>query len=267
MADKRIERKIWLIDYTVMMLLGSFMLGCVIFWVSFAKLSVQLPFLSFPIFLGEILLVLCLFLLLVKWEIKPPAIPVWYWMVLAYAGWVLGKAVEGYPASGAYSFRNAALFYYPFFVLIGYSSFRRDVFSSPVIQWLFLAGLLVLKVTTGFNGYYQYLYFALGLAIVLRWPLWWQKLLGAVGLLMMFPCKSFFQDSKNIVVGHVVAFVFLLFVFYVWISPRLGKIGSWVLLLCLTAVLICGLVFFSGQNKIKILRKPAVIVDLLKEYD
>ncbi len=267
MADKRIERKLWLIDYTVMILLGSFMLGCGIFWISFAKLSVQLPFLDFPIFTGEIVLALCLLLLLIKWEIKPPQMNVWYWLLAIYAIWVFVKAVHGYRTFGAYSLRNAALFYYPFFALVGYGCFRRDIFSSPVIQWLFLAGLLVLKVTIGFNGYYQYLYFALGLAIVLRWPLWWQKFLGAIGLLMMFPYKSFFQEGKNIVAGNMLASIFLFFVLYVWVSPRLGKLWRWLFLSCVAAVLIFGFLCFAGKNKVKIVSKPTVIIDLLKEYD
>ena len=111
--DDKTGRPLCRIDRATLIILGCFTFGYSVFWTSFAKLYIQLPFLDFPVFVGEVLLAVCLFLLAAKWGIKPVQMNAWYWLLAAYAAWVLVKAVGGYRAFGPLSFRNAALFYYP----------------------------------------------------------------------------------------------------------------------------------------------------------
>ncbi len=90
----------------------------VIFGSSFAELSVQLPRLDFPIFIGELLLLFCVIVFIGHLVKEPVMLKGWHAGAMAYAGWVVLKAVDGYISGGSYGLRNAALFYYPLFALL-----------------------------------------------------------------------------------------------------------------------------------------------------
>ena len=94
-----------ILDNIGLFLIGLFSLGYLLFDRRFAELHRQFPFLNFPIFVGEILLFLCVILLVIKKS------NIWYYLLFSYFGFVLIKALWGYFEWGPLAFRHSALFY------------------------------------------------------------------------------------------------------------------------------------------------------------
>lgn len=86
----------------------------------FAQLHITLPFLDFPVFVGELLLVCCFLLLFIKHKTvglklnfqRNKGVVLFLFF---YGTFVLVKALYGYFHHGPLALRNAALFYYPYF--------------------------------------------------------------------------------------------------------------------------------------------------------
>jgi len=91
----------------------------------FAQIHVRLGFLPFPIFVGEILLFICLlFFLSVSRDAKlfdRRSIV----LLGLYFGWVFLKALINYYYDGPLTCRNAALFYYPIFAVFAYCFYQK----------------------------------------------------------------------------------------------------------------------------------------------
>ncbi len=136
-------------------ILGIFSLFYVIFSRNFAELRVQVPFFNFPIFVGEILLFICLVLSFFVFDFY--SIKGWRWGVIFYFAYVIGRALGGYCLWGPLAFRHAALFYYPIFIFFGFMFYKRAFLTEPLK--IFIALLILALCITG----YFYLYWILAL--------------------------------------------------------------------------------------------------------
>ena len=100
---------------------------------NFAEIHLKLPFLDFPIFIGEILLAACLALFVMRWRQGGIVLTPWQNLFLIFWGLVVVRALWDYALWGPLSFRNAALFYYLIFAFFGYTFYQRRYFTQKVI--------------------------------------------------------------------------------------------------------------------------------------
>lgn len=187
-------------------LLCIFSLGYSLFHRSFAELHVQPSFLDFPLFIGEILLIICFVLSLFVIDFRNPQR--WHWAMLVFYIFVLAKAFYGYFQWGPLAFRHAALFYYPIFILFGALFYKRDFFSEffkiilisffliifltrwPMPYWFFTVGSIVFILCLSLKNK-KVRYFCLFL------------------LFIFFPYFSLMTASRNILLGNVFGIIFL----------------------------------------------------------
>src|SRR3990167_4598330 len=138
-----------------LVLLGFFCLLYAIFARTFAELNIQLSLLDFPIFIGEIFMLLCFVLVVAYWSISPPTSHLLQYVFVLYFIWLILKVVIGYSEWGCLTLRNAALFYYPFFSIVGYCFFNKYAFVPRTGIYIFLIIYLAFHFLS-FSGYHQF---------------------------------------------------------------------------------------------------------------
>jgi len=116
-------------SYCGLVLLGIVCSGYFLFERNFAEIHLSLPFLDFPIFLGEIFLFLSLIPFLGLAIINRKSVSGWQIFFLLYFVFVLIKALGGRGTWGVLALRHAALFYCPLFAVFGYAFYRHEFFS------------------------------------------------------------------------------------------------------------------------------------------
>ena len=159
-------------------LLAAICAGYFLFSRRFAELHLNLPFLDFPVFAGEIILFICLLLLGLKWKARQkegygrmcPATFKLCLLFFGYAVFILIKALFGYSKWGSLAFRDAALFYYPIFAIFGYVFYKPNFFkgSRTVIFVLLLALLFITKFD--FYSYFALSGFFLAIILIRKYP-------------------------------------------------------------------------------------------------
>jgi hypothetical protein len=169
-------------------------LGYVLFGASFAQLRLEFSFLNFPIFIGEILLGLTSLLFIVKSVVLMPdthsssrqkwELGRWGWILGAYLFFILLKAFCGYHAWGPLAFRDAALFYYPFFAVFGYSFWSQDLLMDKTRR----LGLAVIFF----------------IFILHQYALFWPCSLIIIGVILALEAKSF--KERMVLIGAVFLF-------------------------------------------------------------
>lgn len=254
------------IDRTGLLAIGIFCLCYSIFWSSFAENHITVPFLNFPIFVGEILLAVCMILLAFKWKVTGFRFNPWYYFLGAYVGWITIKALGGYFVFGPLAFRNAALFYYPLFAVISYHFFSKEYFSQRAIAVLLIIFLLA-KISVGFIKYFFFPYFALSLILILRIEQRWLRYGACLVLPCLFPYKTFFHGSRSFLLGNIAAFLFLTpsFIFGILNVEKKYKVYF---LLVMMAILGLGILKFSrSARQIESLMTPVRFMEKFKEYD
>jgi hypothetical protein len=183
-------------------------LGYIVFSGSFAELRVQLPFLDFPIFIGELLLIACLVLFLLKSSkeksFNKTGILIWS----AYLAFVCIKAVSGYWSWGALAFRDAALFYYPLFGLFGYTFWSRGIFGRKARRTIFalIMCLLIFRVFYFFWPM-SLLLFAVLVALQESGS---ERMLLLSGALLLAPYEALFPSTRTVVLASISSTVFLI---------------------------------------------------------
>lgn len=238
-----------------------------LFWSTFAEIHIVLPFLDFPIFIGEILLFECVVLLVLKWRINKVKFNYRYYLFFLYVAWVLVRALHGYLEWGPLALRNAALFYYPFFAVIGYNFYRNDLFNQKAVMVLFII-ILIAKVVMGTNlvCYFLTPYFVLSIVLILRMKQRWVQYVAFGVLLFFFPYKDFLQGSRSFLVAN---FVILSFLFFSYVLGML-KFRRTIKILSLALFFLSSvLVFlkFAPSEKVKSLTTPQSIIKKIQEYD
>ncbi len=207
--------------YKVVDMLGVLSIGCIclgyIFGSStFAELSIQFSFLNFPIFIGEVLTLFCLGLLFIKSELKVRNLKRWQYVLAAYICFVLAKTFLGYCIWGPLALRHAALFYYPIFVVFGFSFFKREYFKEEIKYFIsaLIMGLFV------YGEIFHYINFTLVIVGVVTTFSIRNKVLRYVLLsifLFLTPYEKLFHTSRMMIVANLTSMAFLI----VFLMPSL----------------------------------------------
>jgi hypothetical protein len=236
-----------------------------IFWSNFAETHISLPFLDFPIFIGELILGGCIVLVAVKWKITGMPSNRWFLLLAGYMIWMLSKALWGYYTCGALALRNAALFYYPMFAFL-IVQFLRTEFTKQWIIYTAFSALIFMKAHVGFVEYFLFPYFALCMVLILKMHNRWGKLIALLAVIYFFPYKMFFQGSRSYVLGNFSAFLFLSLA---WIFGLLRFQRKYKIMLfsVMLTVLFIGLLTYAKKTQLKSLTTPFQIMEELRQTD
>jgi hypothetical protein len=164
--QQKINNDIWL-SRIGFGLIFCYCLLASIFFSYFAQMHLSLSFLPFPVFVGEILLFICLVLFFCVSRDAKLFNQRSVLLLSLYFGWVLVKALINYHYDGPLTCRNAALFYYPVFAVFAYCFYQKADISRKILMALaFLAaGVLFFKVM---NVWYWWTYVTLFVIAVLN---------------------------------------------------------------------------------------------------
>jgi len=216
-----LEKRQYWIDVCGLVAMGVFSLAYILFGKFFAELHIQIPFLDFPIFVGEILLLTCVALFFFKYKNNILIVNRWHYFVIGYFAFIIIKAIYGYWVWGPLAFRHAALFYYPMFIILGYVFYERKFFKD----WATLAILLVLFlmfITKKFESPWILTCF-LTATIFIRgyWPKKNIKYFLFALLLIVTPYKFLFRASRMMLLSNFISILFVLSVFWKILNVRL----------------------------------------------
>jgi len=217
---------------------------------SFAEIHLTLRFLPFPVFISEIVLLICF--LLLAWVSKDRKFFTLRTTLLLglYFGWVGVKALVNYAYDGPLTFRNAALFYYPIFSVFAYCFYLRAMLPRNVLMSLaFLAaGIMFFK---GMVAWYWWTYVMLFIVAVwntrslqLRWVGW----MFLVVIFLLGP-EYFYKGPRAHFVSVFCAIFFLSFYFGALLLKR-HKFVRLGILLAVFLLFILGFFVFADRNAV-----------------
>ncbi len=238
-----------IIDWTVLSILGVFCYCYSIFWSNFAELNIQFPFLNFPIFVGEMLLGFCIIMFFIKWKNSPIQLNRWHYLLFAYMLFVLFKAFYGYFEWGPLAFRNAALFYYPLFIVIGYYFYDSKFFKNRFVRYTILS-LLIITVFLR-QGYKTFYFGYLMLTLLLFMEIKRRKLRYILIISFVVICYTnlliTLLGGRNVLVSSLVGYTFLSVVI-VWYFLNLKAMHKRIILLFLFVLLVIAFWSISGNK-------------------
>jgi len=262
-SDKKLRANLCL-DSLGLFVIGIFCLGYALFVRRFAELHLQLPFLDFPIFVGEILLFICLILLIIKWKLNPPRVRLWHYYLSFYLLFVLIKAFGGYFKYGPLAFRHAALFYYPLFAVFSYFFYKKDIFRTKTNIFLLLLIIFIMGLPQ-FNHYFLLSCFLLSLIFIKTYPRKSFRYLLFSLLLIYVPFKNFFYTSRTMLVSNLVAGTYLMFVLpFVLRTKKSCKI---MISMLIFLFLLGGFLLKFEDKNVKPLANLKALIEQYKEYD
>jgi hypothetical protein len=236
-----------------------------LFGTPFAELHISF-FQAFPVFIGEIVLGLCMLLFFWRTSLLKSALSwrvLWFWVI--FGVWILVKACFGYAHTGAYALRNAAMFYYSFTGLFVYV-FMKGVYSfldtlpgfkskhssfAVVLAVLLALGQVVISI----GPFGRYIMLMLLLAFFIGQE---RRVVAAGGCVLVLVCAVFagFFDCVNR--AHLVALtmVVIFFAGFFFTTRLSGRLLRFLLGVCV-CVLFAGLIWFrSNQNTVRSLMAP-----------
>ncbi len=258
-----------ILDFIILGLLCLFGAGYSLLNRTFAQLHLQLSFLPFPVFIGEILFAVCLILLLLKERLqgypflknKPRSFAAGLIFFLLFIGL---KAGTGYLAYGPLAFRNAALFYYIVFVWIAASAYNRRFFQPAVIFSLifFFTTSIVIRPLNCYM-YFMFSYILLSLLLIIRLP---QKRIRwmIVSVLFLFiPYLYILGSSRaNIVASIAGMCVFLL----LYLSKSMVKVRFLRIFVSILVFLFAAAFFVMTFSRTEEIRSLTRIKGFLAQY-
>lgn len=254
------------INDTGVVLVGLLSLGYCIFLRRFAELHIILPYLSFPIFIGEIVLVICLILFFLKHYFMRNKITFTLFFIgtAVYVLFILMKTLYGYCLWGALSLRHAALFYYPLFAVLGYSFFRMEFFSKRMNLFL----IVVLMGTFFGTGFYDYDAFTCFILITILLNTFKHKETKYVvlSLFLLFGYhKLFFQGSRALLVSNLVSSLFIIAVLPFML--KIKKNHKLIAFSFLFFLLTMGLLKFADKNSLESMTNLNETLKLYNTYE
>ena len=256
-----------MIDLVGLVSVGVICLLYSLYWSNFAEVHVTLPFLNFPIFVGEILLFWCAVLLAVKWALNGFGLSRSYGLFIIYVVWLLIKALHGYFVWGPLALRNAALFYYPLFLFAGFQFYRKEFFRPLVVYGVFFL-LLLVRVIQGPEFMYYFLppYVLLSLVLVLKMPSRMIRWLALLLLAVSIPKNMIFNGSRSYILANLGTVLFFC-VTSVLCLPRFKMRTKVLGLAGIFAAVIFMFFRYAPPEKVKSLTTPKYIMEELKAYD
>lgn len=235
------------IDYTLMTVLSFFCLAYISHMgKSFAEINVQFPFLNFPVFVGEFLLMGCVVLFLVRTSFCGIRLNRWWALIILYVCFFMVKAGWGYNHYGPLAFRHAALFYYFLFAVIAYHCYRPEFFKWWVIliyfgalHWMFFSGQ--------FYDWWMMPRIFMGLILAYKFPNRLAGMLLAASVLVLTPYQYFLQTSRSIILANFASVSFLILAAGAVIGEK--KRSAFLIGSSLLIILFGWYVFYMSGNK------------------
>jgi len=242
-----------LLDRIGLASIGLFSLSYLLFMRKFAELHIQLPFFDFPVFVGEILLFVCLTLLFMKWIISREKLKVWQYVFFIYLIFVLIKAGYGYSKWGALALRHSALFYYPLFAICSCSFYKSEFFNKRVksilaVLLIIAARMYIPALHITFHKWFGFTCFILALIVIKKYPKERNKSILFFLFLIFTPYKHFFLTSRMMLLSNAITLTFLIFAL-VFISKIKAKHKTFVFVSSVICTFV-GLVMFGPVNEI-----------------
>lgn len=247
---KELERseKNKLIDYAGLYLIGILSFGYLLFYRVFAKLHVDLHFIKTPIFVGDIVFIVCFFLVFLKWLINPKKINSFTYLFLIYLSFVITKTLWGYFHWGPLALRHSVLFCYPLFSVFTFSFFRNDFFE-PKKNLFFIFVLFFVFKFFAYHPYFTLTCLSLMLVLINNRPEKPVRYILYFILLLILPYKVLFGTSRTFITGNIFALIYagigLLIILKI---KRLYKI---ILFLIFVISVIYGVLTFSNPNEVR----------------
>jgi len=253
-----------IIAFALFYLIGTTCLLYSIFSRYFAELNIQFQFLDFPVFIGEIVLMISLALSLMRWR-KPKEIRLSSWQVFLfiYIVFMLGKAFLGYQRYGPLALRHAAMFYYPLFALITYSICKKEIFISQIRFFLFMV-IFFLLVNFKLH-FFTYEYMMLGLVLAGAFKNRIIRYLCFIFVLSVVPYVQLFHGARAMLVASLFSFLSLCLMFLIIVKlSRKIKL----LILCLFIFIITLITLqLAPRGAIISLTNPKIFMEDLKTTD
>ena len=252
------------LDHLGITAIGLYALGSVLFGSDFSEIHLSVSFLSFPIFVGEILTVFCLAVLYLRHRYKPVVWLPWQQCVWVYLVLVVVRALWDFGHWGPYAFRNAAMFYYPVFILFGTVFYNPRYFSplSKVLTALVLGALASIFLNSNYYWFSCVVFFVI---IARRVAPRLMRLAVIAAFVLFCNYRLWFAGSRTNLMGSVAGSGFL---FYVYVRYFLNT--SWqkkaVLGAVLFFVLALSVIWFGDKNGMKSLVKIREAVDIYRQY-
>ncbi len=247
--------------------LGLILIGlasyCYFVWSRyFAEKSIVIPGFGFPIFIGEILLGICLILFFLnRQENLRKIAPVFQISILTWIAFIGLKALWGCHLFGPLAFRHAALFYYSLFAVLGYAFFNHRFFTSWKKAGLVLLMMITFKLDAFLRPDFLLGFFLTGV-LILTHPEKRFKLIAALILLVVLPYKHFVLVSRTELVAIMLTSLYLFIAFSIILKcdPRLKIVIG----LSLLGAFVVSLFFLENKSNLNSLFK----IDKTKaEYD
>lgn len=259
--DSNHRNTIYWLDILGMTIIGALSFGYFLFESTFAENHIALPFLNFPVFIGEIGIFLCLLLLAAKYFLRPHRITNWHWLVMGYFAFVAAKGLYGYITWGPLACRNAALLYYPICGVFGYAFFQRKLFH-PIVNFGIICALLLPMWKGIFYDYWVFTAIIIVLTICTVTKSKRLKALYMALLLVFAPFTELFHSVRMIILGNTLAVIYLITMLAVlWKIPAKWKAGIIASLLIILTAFVYGIADRNELVSLVNLKKLAAIHD------
>lgn len=172
-GDETMPQKTYIIDSITFVLLMVYSIAASIFKSSFAETHITLSFVPFPIFIGEILLIITGCLLLIRFISRDISFTRAHLLLLLFYTFIIVKALYGYTEWSALAFRHSALFYYSIFAIISYYAFTSSYLNTRFIILVMTVFCSLILVTKNLPEYYYFPYLVLLFCLAKRTIGYW----------------------------------------------------------------------------------------------
>ncbi len=253
-----------IIDYVLLTVLGVACLQYAQFYGKlFAQAHIQFAALGFPIFVGEFILAGCLVLMAVRFCVSPAPWNRWHGVIAVYLAFVVVKALAGYSEWGALAFRDAAMFYYPLFAVIGYFCYRSEFFNRWIILICY-AVLLFMFFMKNTNDFWLPVRIVLGLVLALRFPDRRVGLVMAVVIMAAIPYRFVIDTARMIILGQFMGAVFFILSFGMTVKRQLR--AKALMAGCALIIFLASYIFyFSGYRPAQNIFNIPKLIELFEE--
>lgn len=235
-----------------------------IWFVKFAEINIKLPFLDFPVFIGEILLFICILLFVGHVNANKLKFESWHNVIIALVIWLSVKALHGYFTNGPLALRHSALFYYSSFAFLTFYLFDKKFLNKTLGLAAFVLLLFCAKVfREDVQRFYKLLYLIISIIAVKHVDSRWLKWTLAALLLLFFPFVDLVTGPK----AHLLAFIIsLAFIMYFLVIKFLQTRFKYVVVAVMLVLLLAGIGKF-GFNKVEAFLQVPKMVKALQEEE
>ncbi len=249
-----------LLDATILSILGAAFVLYSVFYKGFAEVHITLSFLTFPIFIGEIILFLSLGLTIAKFIITRKSFSGFYILFGLFLLFIFLKAIFGYIKFGPLALRHASMFYYSLFGIIAYEMYQPKLLKVNLLLILFFV-LSLLGIAT----YYNFTYLILMFIFLIKSRSMILRLLGLIILVLFFPFNYLLFCCRTQLVGHIIGFAFILIsiILTIRVKPKYKLLFALVSVCVFLAIIINS----KDNSRIASLISPGKFISAFKEWD